>query len=143
MNVLMDEYESRSSLSFGDHLTLPRREIGHEYPIIYITVLTTPKASWTAPSSLPSQGRTLISWNRLLTRKKRPSLSPHPSHRQSRSSLPGSARSPVSADSQQTFALGPTGVPLIRRDSMTVGDGRPKRKIHPPAPRDLPSSHGN
>ena len=68
---------------------------------------------------------------------------PPPARRESRSSLPGSARSPVSADSQQTFALGPTGVPLIRRDSMTVGDGRPKRKIHPPAPRDLPSSHGN
>ncbi|MCJ1274788.1 hypothetical protein MMC21_002586 [Puttea exsequens] len=56
--------------------------------------------------------------------------------RESRS-LPGSARSPVSASSPQTFALGPQGVPLIRRDS-TVGDGRPKREIHPPAPRDLP-----
>ena len=61
--------------------------------------------------------------------------------RESRSSLPGAARSPVSAvstpTSAQTFALGPQGVPLIRRDS-TVGDGRPKREIHPPAPRDLP-----
>ena len=57
--------------------------------------------------------------------------------RESRSSLPGSARSPVSASSPQTFALGPQGVPLIRRDS-TFGDGRPKREIHPPAPRDLP-----
>ena len=28
-------------------------------------------------------------------------------------------------------------MPLIRRDS-TLGDGRPKREIHPPAPRDLP-----
>ena len=63
---------------------------------------------------------------------------PPPARRESRSSLPGSARSPVSAGSQQTFALGPTGVPLIRRDSTTVGDGRPKREIHPPAPRDLP-----
>ena len=60
-----------------------------------------------------------------------------PARRESRSSLPGSARSPVSASSQQTFALSPAGVPLIRRDS-TVGDGRPKREIHPPAPRDLP-----
>lgn len=57
--------------------------------------------------------------------------------RESRSSLPGSARSPISAGSPQTFALGPQGVPLIRRDS-TLGDGRPKREIHPPAPRDLP-----
>lgn len=57
--------------------------------------------------------------------------------RESRSSLPGPARSPVSAGSPQTFALNPQGVPLIRRDS-TLGDGRPKREIHPPAPRDLP-----
>lgn len=61
---------------------------------------------------------------------------PH-SRRESRSSLPGSARSPPSASSPQTFALGPEGVPLIRRDS-TLGDGRPKREIHRPAPRDLP-----
>ena len=60
-----------------------------------------------------------------------------PSRRESRSSLPGSARSPVTTASPTTFALGPQGVPLIRRDS-TVGDGRPKREIHPPAPRDLP-----
>jgi len=57
--------------------------------------------------------------------------------RESRSSLPGVARSPVSTASTPTFALGPQGVPLIRRDS-TLGDGRPKREIHPPAPRDLP-----
>ncbi|KAI4163085.1 MAG: hypothetical protein LQ342_003212 [Letrouitia transgressa] len=60
-----------------------------------------------------------------------------PSRRESRSSLPGSARSPLTAGSPQTFALGPQGLPLIRRDS-TKGDGRPKREIHPPAPRDLP-----
>lgn len=59
--------------------------------------------------------------------------------RESRSSLGGSARSPTTAAaaSPQTFALGPQGVPLIRRDS-TTGDGRPKREIHPPPPRDLP-----
>lgn len=60
------------------------------------------------------------------------------SRRESRSSLPGSARSPVTAASPSTtFALGPQGVPLIRRDS-TATDGRPKREIHPPPPRDLP-----
>ncbi|KAK1138591.1 transcription initiation at TATA-containing promoter protein [Aspergillus melleus] len=37
-----------------------------------------------------------------------------------------------------TFALGPEGLPTIRRDSTTV-DGRPKRSIHPPK-RDLPYS---
>lgn len=75
-------------------------------------------------------------------KKKKTSISSNPkappSRRESRSSLPGSARSPASATSPTTtFALGPQGVPLIRRDS-NVSDGRPKREIHPPAPRDLP-----
>jgi len=62
-----------------------------------------------------------------------------PARRESRSSG-GAARSPTTpAGTAQTFALGPQGVPLIRRDS-TVGDGRPKREIHPPPPRDLPYS---
>lgn len=47
----------------------------------------------------------------------------------------GSARSPATPASATTFALGPEGMPLIRRDSM-VGDGRPKRAIHPPKRRD-------
>ena len=62
-----------------------------------------------------------------------------PVRRESRSSIPGSARSPASATSPQTFALGADGMPLIRRDS-TV-DGRPKREIKNPAPRDLPYAH--
>ncbi|MCJ1356754.1 MAG: hypothetical protein MMC33_006750 [Icmadophila ericetorum] len=63
---------------------------------------------------------------------------PPPVRRESRSSVGGgTAKSPVAASPTQTFALGPQGVPLIRRDS-TVNDGRPKREIHPPAPRDLP-----
>lgn len=56
--------------------------------------------------------------------------------RESRSSLPGVARSPITPASPQTFALNPQGMPLIRRDS--AADGRPKREIHPPAPKDLP-----
>ncbi|KAK2735213.1 hypothetical protein FQN57_001318 [Myotisia sp. PD_48] len=36
-----------------------------------------------------------------------------------------------------TFALGPEGLPLIRRDSTAI-DGRPKRSIHPPKNRELP-----
>ena len=47
----------------------------------------------------------------------------------------GSARSPTTPGPAQTFALGPEGVPLIRRDSSTA-DGRPKRAIHPPKRRD-------
>lgn len=73
-------------------------------------------------------------------KKKRPTISsvdkPTPIQRESRSSLPGIARSPVTPASPQTFALNPQGVPLIRRDS--AADGRPKREIHPPAPKDLP-----
>ena len=75
-------------------------------------------------------------------KKKKQSVSATPKaaqpRRESRSSLPGPAKSPT-VGSPQTFALGPQGIPLIRRDS-TVDDGRPKREIHPPAPRDLPYS---
>jgi bromodomain-containing factor 1 len=53
----------------------------------------------------------------------------------SQATAAGAARSPATPGSAQTFALGPEGVPLIRRDS-TVGDGRPKRAIHPPKRRD-------
>jgi bromodomain-containing factor 1 len=53
-----------------------------------------------------------------------------------RTSLPSQ---PKAASPQgQTFALGPEGLPVIRRDS-TNPDGRPKRSIHPPK-RDLPYS---
>ena len=65
-----------------------------------------------------------------------PSEKPAPPRRESRSSLPGTARSPI-APATPTFALGPQGIPLIRRDS-TINAERPKREIHPPAPRDLP-----
>lgn len=60
--------------------------------------------------------------------------------REPRTSLgapPPKAASPPSAVST-TFALGPEGLPTIRRDS-TNQDGRPKRSIHPPK-RDLPYS---
>ncbi|KAL9603135.1 MAG: hypothetical protein Q9219_001338 [cf. Caloplaca sp. 3 TL-2023] len=60
-----------------------------------------------------------------------------PPRRESRTSLPiPTAPSPVVAQSPTTFALNPQGIPLIRRDSAKAD--RPKREIHPPAPRDLP-----
>lgn len=62
------------------------------------------------------------------------STKPVAPRRESRSSLPGMVRSPVTP-ATPTFALGPQGIPLIRRDSTVE---RPKREIHPPAPRDLP-----
>ena len=56
--------------------------------------------------------------------------------RESRSSLPGSARSPTA--SGQAFSVNPaTGTPIIRRDS-TLASDRPKREIQAPPPRDLP-----
>ncbi|PLB38237.1 putative transcription regulator BDF1 [Aspergillus candidus] len=60
--------------------------------------------------------------------------------REPRTSTGSQPASRVSESSPQTttFALGPEGLPLIRRDSTTV-DGRPKRSIHPPK-RDLPYS---
>ena len=63
---------------------------------------------------------------------------PPAQRRQSRSSV-GNAKSPTAGSPTQTFALGPQGVPTIRRDS-TIQDGRPRREIHPPAPKDLPYS---
>lgn len=47
------------------------------------------------------------------------------------------ASTKANASSPTTFALGPEGLPVIRRDS-TLADGRPKRSIHPPKNRDLP-----
>ena len=52
-----------------------------------------------------------------------------PPRRQSISA--GNARSPSASNNPQTFALGPEGVPLIRRDS-NVNDGRAKRAVVPP-----------
>ncbi len=37
----------------------------------------------------------------------------------------------------QTYALDPSGTPIIRRDSTKGDGGRPKRDIHPPKPRDI------
>ncbi|PGG97525.1 bromodomain-containing factor 1 [Blastomyces parvus] len=61
-----------------------------------------------------------------------------PARRDSR--VAGNNVRPTNATSPTTtFALGPEGLPLIRRDS-TTADGRPKRSIHPPKNRDLPYS---
>lgn len=70
--------------------------------------------------------------------KKSKKASPKATNRQPRVSQSG-PRPPASGSPQATtFALGPEGLPLIRRDS-TNADGRPKRSIHPPK-RDLPYS---
>ncbi|KFY47998.1 hypothetical protein V495_01691 [Pseudogymnoascus sp. VKM F-4514 (FW-929)] len=69
-----------------------------------------------------------------------PSAARHvPERRQSRGAHTGGAGSPTtSGGAAQTFALDPSGTPLIRRDSTKAGDGgRPKREIHPPKSKDL------
>ncbi|KAL5343728.1 hypothetical protein BJX70DRAFT_121080 [Aspergillus crustosus] len=59
--------------------------------------------------------------------------------REPRTSIGQPIQRPTGSSPQATtFALGPEGLPLIRRDS-TNADGRPKRSIHPPK-RDLPYS---
>ncbi|KAK9479249.1 Bromodomain-containing protein, partial [Lipomyces japonicus] len=47
--------------------------------------------------------------------------------------------SPQAASNEQSFALTPSGMPIIRRES-SGESGRPKREIHPPRPKDLPYS---
>jgi len=59
-----------------------------------------------------------------------------PARRQSRGATVTSG-SPTSATPAQTFALDPSGTPLIRRDSTKGEGGRPKREIHPPKSKDL------
>lgn len=64
-----------------------------------------------------------------------------PAKREPRQTAANARPAPAAANatSPTTFALGPEGLPLIRRDS-TAADGRPKRSIHPPKNRDLPYS---
>ncbi|KAK7208401.1 Bromodomain-containing protein [Myxozyma melibiosi] len=47
---------------------------------------------------------------------------------------------PKDGTTEQAFALTPSGIPIIRRDSTSAESGRPKREIHPPKPKDLPYS---
>ncbi|KAJ5123666.1 hypothetical protein N7448_009763 [Penicillium atrosanguineum] len=58
--------------------------------------------------------------------------------REPRTSLGSQPVAKAASPQSTTFALGPEGLPVIRRDS-TNPDGRPKRSIHPPK-RDLPYS---
>lgn len=72
------------------------------------------------------------------TKKSAPKTSA--ARREPRASIGQATGRPAGGSPQATttFALGPEGLPLIRRDS-TNADGRPKRSIHPPK-RDLPYS---
>ncbi|KAH7046556.1 hypothetical protein B0J12DRAFT_576377 [Macrophomina phaseolina] len=60
--------------------------------------------------------------------------------RESRVNVPVHSPTNSTTASNATFALQADGTPLIRRDSST-GDGRPKREIHRPPPKDLPYSN--
>ncbi|KAJ6007066.1 hypothetical protein N7522_005417 [Penicillium canescens] len=67
---------------------------------------------------------------------KKPTEKTSAARREPRTSLGSSTK--AASPQAQTFALGPEGLPVIRRDSSNP-DGRPKRSIHPPK-RDLPYS---
>ncbi|KAK6535281.1 hypothetical protein TWF694_001749 [Orbilia ellipsospora] len=67
-----------------------------------------------------------------------PKPDPRGRRESTRVSAPVSAMSPTAAS--PTFSLTPGGVPQIRRDSIVTADGRPKRPIHAPPPKDLPYS---
>ena len=81
--------------------------------------------------------RTVPSPNEQEPEKKKKLSQPKPpaQRRESRSSV-GMPKTPAAASPTQTFAVGSSGVPQIRRDS-TVATDRPKREIHPPPPRDV------
>lgn len=67
------------------------------------------------------------------------SATPKPSHLSTITaphSAPPKPTKPTSSAESKPFALQPSGMPTIRRDSSV--DGRPKREIHPPRPKDLP-----
>lgn len=51
-------------------------------------------------------------------------------------SVPPKQNKATTPTESKPFALQPSGMPTIRRDSSV--DGRPKREIHPPKPKDLP-----
>lgn len=73
--------------------------------------------------------------------KPTPATSPPPRAAARRKSVhtrpePTLATSPT-GPAPQTFALNPSGTPLIRRDSTKNDTGRPKREIHPPKNKDL------
>ncbi|KAM5441966.1 transcription initiation at TATA-containing promoter protein [Microsporum ferrugineum] len=93
---------------------------GHDEPDVTPAEKKTKKAATLPTKTQPSR------------RETRPAAPPPPP--------PVAAPAPrASTAGSPTFALGPEGLPLIRRDSTTV-DGRPKRSIHPPKNRDLPFS---
>lgn len=90
----------------------------------------TPKAEAASPPAAPSSKASVTP------------VPAAPSASKSAKSKPAAKAKKETKQSQsQTFALDPgTGMPLIRRDSVASGDGRPKREIHPPPSRDLPYS---
>lgn len=70
---------------------------------------------------------------------KRKSLAPVDNSVKSQRAAAQAANALFTGDSDSpSFALQPSGIPTIRRESMVTEGGRPKREIHPPKPRDLP-----
>ena len=66
-----------------------------------------------------------------------PAIAANSKSRESKPKPPTPAAAPSPAPTAPIYAVASDGVPQIRRDSSTA-DGRPKREIHRPPPRDLP-----
>ncbi|KAK9468155.1 Bromodomain-containing protein [Lipomyces arxii] len=84
-------------------------------------------------SKIADMGRSIkASFERQLKQMPPADMKPEPASKKRKVSI-------GKTDSEQ-FALTPSGMPIIRRDSAAAVDstGRPKREIHPPKPKDLP-----
>lgn len=135
--------------SFDKHMNnMPRYElpaINSNTKAKKRTVLPAPKpqrASVSAPSPLPPAGSSASPKKPLKAPASRDSTSSVKTNSSARPVKSGSTASKnvtkkasPSVDSQP-FALQPSGLPTIRRESSA--GGRPKREIHPPKSKDLP-----
>lgn len=88
-------------------------------------------------SKIPSRGPQKVEKKKKATPAATSSHRAPPERRQSRGAHTANAGSPTTSGASQTFALDPSGNPLIRRDSTKGDGGRPKREIHPPRSKDL------
>jgi bromodomain-containing factor 1 len=83
-----------------------------------------------APAKVAAKGKSFLkpgSLPRVFTKRRTSSSAPK---------APANGTGRAAAAPSQTFAVGPEGIPLIRRDSTKTGT-RPKREIHPPKSKDL------
>lgn len=136
-----DEYKTPKAVSDDFNLILSNCVLfnGIDHPVTELS--KSMQAAWERqmkgfpPSNAPEAEKSRPSKKK--GGSSRPSAAKAPKSTQIKKEPKTVAQSPIAAS--PTFGLQPSGIPQIRRDS-TAGDGRPKREIHPPAPKDLPYS---